>query len=85
MADSSSSGGNAGGGSFDGKIVEWPKEQSLNICNVPIDEKVYVRYVATEWFKNQTITNPRQQSIDAINNARILYQQLAHDGYMDPS
>jgi len=77
--------GAAGGSSFDGKISGWPEEQSLNICNVPIDEKTYIRYVATEWFKNQTVVNPRQQAIDAINNARTLYQQLAHEGYMDPA
>lgn len=82
MGDSENS-GNSSGGSFDGKIKAWPEEQSLNICNVPVDEKTYVRYVATEWFKNQTISNPRQQSIDAINNARMMYQQLAHEGYMD--
>lgn len=83
MGDAENGGG--GGSSFDGKITGWPEEQSLNISNVPVDEKAYVRYVATEWFKNQTITNPRQQSIEAINNARIMYQQLEHEGYMDPS
>ena len=71
------------GGGFDGKIVAWPENDSLNICNTPVDEKSFVRYVATEWFKNQTITNPRQQSIEAINNAKILYSQLSSQGYMD--
>ena len=75
--------GGSGGASFNGEITRWPENQALNICNVPIDEKTYIRYVATEWFKNQTVVNPRQQAIEAIKNAKILYQQLASEGYMD--
>jgi len=73
----------SGGASFNGEITRWPENQALTICNVPIDEKTYIRYVATEWFKNQTVVNPRQQAIEAIKNAKILYQQLASEGYMD--
>lgn len=85
MGELDGASGGTGGASFNGEITKWPEDQALTICNVPIDEKTYIRYVATEWFKNQTIVNPRQQAIDAINNARTLYQQLAHEGYMDPA
>jgi len=71
------------GASFDGKIVAWPEDKALNICNVPSDQKSFVRYVATEWFKNQTITNARKQAQEAIANAQTLYGELSSKGYMD--
>lgn len=80
MADSS--GGGGGGSSFDGKLTGWPEDGALNICNVPTDQKMFVRYIASEWYKNQTITNPRQQAIQAINNAQTLYSELSSRGYM---
>jgi len=83
MGELDGASGGSGGGSFNGEITRWPEDQALTICNVPIDEKTYIRYVATEWFKNQTIVNPRQQAIEAIKNAKMLYQQLASEGYMD--
>ena len=69
--------------SFDGKIIEWPQDQTLKIYHVPADEKQFIRYVASEWYKNQTITNPREQAKTAINNAKILFSQLSAQGYMD--
>lgn len=76
-------GGAAAAPSFDGKLMAWPEDSALNICNVPTDQKAFVRYVATEWFKNQTINNPRSQAQQAINNAQALYGELASRGYMD--
>ena len=80
--------GSAGAGAgaavaFDGKLKAWPENSSLNICNVPIDQKAFVRYVATEWYKNQTISSPRSQAQQAIANAQALYSELVCRGYMD--
>ena len=76
-------GGAAAAAAFDGKLMAWPENETLNICNIPSEEKAFVRYVATEWFKNQTIDNPRSQAMQAIQNAKALYGQLRSMGYMD--
>lgn len=66
---------------FNGKIQSWP-EKSLNICNVPIEEKDFIRYIAAEWYKNQSISNPKETALQAIRNAQILYNQLNSLGYI---
>ena len=96
MADTGGAGGAgaaAAAPAFDGKLTGWPQDgsvnissapnSSLNICNVPTDQKAFVRYVATEWYKNQSISNPRAQAQQAISNAQTLYGELASKGYMD--
>ena len=86
MADTGGAGGvgaAAAAPAFDGKLMAWPEDSSLNICNVPTDQKAFVRYVATEWYKNQSISNPRAQAQQAISNAQTLYGELASKGYMD--
>ena len=83
--------GGAAAASFDGKITSWPSDQTLNICtdqtlnicNVPVDEKSFVRYIAAEWYKNQSIdSNPRAIAQQAITNAQTLFNQLHYMGYI---
>ena len=76
-------GGGIGAPAFDGKLTGWPEDSMLNICNVPTNQKAFIRYVATEWFKNQTISNARQQAQQAVNNAQTLYGELLSRGYME--
>lgn len=93
-ADSTGSSGSAGAAaaaSFDGKLTGWPENESLNIsidkslnvCNVPIDQKAFVRYFACEWMKNQSSGNARSQALQAIQSAQTLYSELSSRGYMD--
>lgn len=80
MADGA---GGGGGASFDGKITGWPSEESLNICNVPIEQKAFIRYFACEWVKNQPVGNVKSMAQQAIQSAQVLYNELASRGYMD--
>lgn len=84
-ADSTGSSGSAGAAaaaSFDGKLKAWPEDESLNICNVPADQKSFIRYFACEWMKNQPAGNTRSQAIQAIQSAQTLYGELASRGYV---
>ena len=83
MGAGAGAGGGAAAAAFDGKLMAWPEDETLNICSIPTEEKSFVRYVATEWFKNQTISNPRAQAQQAVQNAKALYGQLKSMGYMD--
>jgi len=95
MADATGAGGAgaAAAAAFDGKLTGWPQDgsvnissapnSSLNICNVPTDQKAFVRYYACEWMKNQPAGNARQQAQQAIQSAQTLYGELASKGYMD--
>lgn len=88
-----SAGAAAAAAVFDGNIKSWPTDgalnirsapnSSLNVCNVPTDQKAFIRYYACEWMKNQPAGNPRQQAQQAIQSAQVLYGELASKGYMD--
>ena len=79
--DANESSSSGGGGSFDGKIKEWPST-TLVTTNVPKEEKDFIVYIASEIFKNQMITNAAQQAKESINCARTLYNQLKRYGYL---
>ena len=67
---------------FDGKITAWPEDKALSITNIPTDEKQFIVYLACEIYKNQNITNPKQQAIDSINYAKAMYNVLSRYGYL---
>lgn len=80
------SGSNAvetGAAAFDGKITAWPEDNALSITNIPSDEKQFIVYLACEIYKNQNITNPKQQAIDSINYAKAMYNVLSRYGYLN--
>ena len=83
--DSIGTGGASAGAaaSFDGKLMAWPEDSALNVCNVPTDQKAFIRYYACEWMKNQPAGNARQQAQQAIQSAQVLYGELVSKGYMD--
>lgn len=83
MPADSGAGGGAAAAAFDGKLMAWPEDSSLNICNVPTDQKAFVRYFACEWMKNQPSGNARSQALQAIQSAQTLYSELSSRGYMD--
>ena len=77
------SAGAAAGGMFDGKLLAWPKN-SLSVCNVPTDQKAFIRYYACEWMKNQPVGgNSRYLAQQAIQSAQTLYSELSSRGYMN--
>lgn len=95
MAADAAGGGAGGGGAaaFDGKLtewpeksldtkLEWPEEGILNVCNVPTEQKAFIRYFACEWMKNQPYGNTRLLAQQAIQSAQTLYSELLLKGYM---
>ncbi len=84
MAADAAGGGAGGGGAaaFDGKLKEWPEEGIINVCNVPTEQKAFIRYFACEWMKNQPYGNTRSLAQQAIQSAQTLYSELLLKGYM---
>lgn len=77
------SGAAAVAATFDGKITAWPEDKALSITNIPTNEKQFIVYLACEMYKNQNITNPKQQAIDSINYAKAMYNVLSRYGYLE--